>query len=947
MGFLDKLFGTKSNGPTLKELDQKLNSIIQDTDLENNFETKSFGSHNHQGFSKFHGHGGQTTAHALQKLYMTELWVYAAVNAIASSCGTIGWAAKSKRITNGTTTFEEDSESPLDALINFPNIYVPRSEFLQLIVIDLLTTGNAFVFLDGIKSNQRTFHQPSNLFRINPTLVEVVPDEGGEFISEYVVSHGEGRVHYAHKQILHIRLPNPHSPFWGLSPLIPASRQIFIDQLINENQLGFYKNGARIGGVLKSQKNLTKQQLSSIQRSFESNYTGTRNQHRTLVLPNGMDYDTIQATAVESQLIEFAKYNRDSIISALKVPPIKLGFLEQSSFSNAEIQEKFYFTDTIVPLLQVIEDAFNMHSFITNPDGSQVIEFDLSSVRALREDYKDLAESAKIMMEGGLSVDEVRKLIWEKEPLEEEYKAAAKPKVVAEVEAIQSRQEAAPTINEGETQEKGISLPQSDMARISSDVSDSAATIEEQIANLTSVLMQEGIILETAVQEATRRVLQGIPETAVAPLPQTVQDDNQSQTEPAQAGSPTETSETPAEPLMDSPENQTQTSTDSHIHIVTIADSVLSTSEAIEGPDHRHEVEYKGVLLVSSLPIQQENGAHTHTYDLPSNTDSDGIEETSDEIELGGEPQDESKETPVAIAEEILDEYEPEEEKATEVESLSRFDALSDDKKDAAISKHKKFIDDTDPLIRERKKELDIFFNKYKKLLLKGLKREIKLHKRSYLTKANDDELKKIISLKELDAFIEEWVNQNHDSLNASVDQGFNDTLPDLALDFQLNDPIRNALVQDLTLEQAKFYDETTRKQVNQVLKAEFAKGSSVTQIGQAISRKFSEISAGRADTIARTEVLSAFSEAEQIKINETEKQFSDQKVMKMWITMLDERVRDGQADHRDLHGEEIEGSKSFNDGLSKLDYPRDRKGAAGSIINCRCTLLHTLVDKE
>lgn len=62
----------------------------------------------------------------------------------------------------------------------------------------------------------------------------------------------------------------------------------------------------------------------------------------------------------------------------------------------------------------------------------------------------------------------------------------------------------------------------------------------------------------------------------------------------------------------------------------------------------------------------------------------------------------------------------------------------------------------------------------------------------------------------------------------------------------------------------------------------------------------------------------------------------------KVWISATDNRVRrkpKSVYDHAELNGNKIAKDELFNDSGSKLRFPGDPKGHAGSVINCRCTV--------
>ena len=120
--------------------------------------------------------------------------------------------------------------------------------------------------------------------------------------------------------------------------------------------------------------------------------------------------------------------------------------------------------------------------------------------------------------------------------------------------------------------------------------------------------------------------------------------------------------------------------------------------------------------------------------------------------------------------------------------------------------------------------------------------------------------------------------------------------------------------------------------------------------IGKKISDRFENISQGKAETIARTEALTAVSLGKQSALKDTSKVLGEENLVKVWINLGDLRVRgnpgglypDTKFDHWVLQGETRAIDEPFSNGL---DYPRDVKGEGGNVINCRCDFL--MVPKE
>jgi hypothetical protein len=94
-----------------------------------------------------------------------------------------------------------------------------------------------------------------------------------------------------------------------------------------------------------------------------------------------------------------------------------------------------------------------------------------------------------------------------------------------------------------------------------------------------------------------------------------------------------------------------------------------------------------------------------------------------------------------------------------------------------------------------------------------------------------------------------------------------------------------------------------------------------------------------RAETIGRTEALTAYSQAREESVRQMISQtgLSPNRVLRVWHSIHDDRVR---AWHADMEGEKRPVDQPFVDGLgNSVMYPGDPLSPAETRINCRCTL--------
>nr|MCH9665921.1 phage portal protein [Gammaproteobacteria bacterium] len=392
---------------------------------------------------------------SLQKLFTTETWFHIAVSTIAQSIAALDFKLEKKKVvkqnvTQGNGESEEifkevwidAGAEPEATIFKFPNEIQTRYDFWYNVVADLLATGDAFIFpmrsnLEESNSEDRLANAISRfrktdvdaLFRINSAMVEIVPSENpGEFIEKILVTSEEDTIEFGPDEIIHAKMPNPADPFYGLAPIVAVLKKLLLDRYSDESMIRFWKQGARLGGVIETSKNLTKEQMTRLTSTFEAKFTGKRQQHKTLILPNGMTYKPIEVSPVNTALIDFSKTNREAIMAVYKVPPIKIGLLDGATYANAMIQNKTFWTNAVMPIVSLLEASINKSELILKPMRNMRFKFDLSNVEALQEDYLAKAQSGEAMLKSGLLVNEVRELLWSLGPIEGgDYSPATKP----------------------------------------------------------------------------------------------------------------------------------------------------------------------------------------------------------------------------------------------------------------------------------------------------------------------------------------------------------------------------------------------------------------------------------------------------------------------------------------------------------------------------------------
>lgn len=964
---------------------------------------------------------------ALQRVYATETWVYGAVNAISDTVAALPIRLEKRReykrtvfndllgdketITN--EAWEAAAGAKLNKLFQCPNPHTTKSEFINLICIDLLTSGDYYIYLDSdqdlsalaesavngeaaeanspwgrLRSAMQQNTHIKAMYRIPPSMIRPVLDEGRACIAGYVLQTDKGTCVFDKAEIIHVKLPNPNDQLVGLSPLIPAFKPVLLDRFSTEHMIRFYKSGARLGGIITTDKALNKEQLGRFQRTFETNFTGRQNHHRTLILPPGMKYEQVEQNPAETALLEFCRYNREAILSAYRVPPIKLGILDNANYANARVQLKLFFTQTVKKYLDFIQEGFNTHPAMLLDNRDYRIQFDLSNVEELQEDLKEKAMAASEMLKAGATVDEVRESVWKKGPilggnqspvvvemkakermgfnaLDSESPNAPAEASTANQQAIEENQITDPTLSLNGAQvqamiaivqqvaqgflprasgiemiiasfsvprdaaerimgevgntfsvspDKPISEPtsvdapgmgdtgksekeampdvQADTACLS-DVTPTTATFSERVAQLVEAFVAGGIPIALAIRKAIEQARQ------------------EGFSDPEDDGPNNGGGTKPEEGVAQEPKNEEgkELGTQPGDAGASLVHTDIGTNKPKKEP----------CIACGKLDCQCED----KTGGKPSYAQflSDEIAKLTDDVNI----------TPALIAD-IKNRYEA-------LGTVKEVSYANGHTKDSVTAHWKGFIEKTDPLIVKRHIELKKFFDKYKSIVMNRFGANLK----SYgMHKARDnDDTDDILDPEAYKKLIDDYIAQIDKTLNSAMEAGYADTL--VEFNFGPSTEEAKEALRKYALMSAKSVEETTREQLKIMLNDMFDSGKSVTEIGVAIRDKFAEIDMGRAMTIARTETMTAVSLGKAAKRTEWQQRFPEAKLMKMWVTAKDDRVRDT---HEELEGVSVESNEAFDNGLM---YPRDPSSDdASEVINCRCDVIdYAAEDKD
>lgn len=243
---------------------------------------------------------------------------------------------------------------PLQRIINgIPNADMTAVEFWQSQVASLDLWGNAYSSI--VKSDRRVIA----LDPLSPNFMSIARAKNGSIAYEYKANDGK-EVEYQENEILHIK-GFTLDGLVGLSPIQYAADTMGALKDANTAASREFANGLKVGGFLKTQQKLDKDQRDRIRDHLQV-FGRAENAGKWMVLEAGMEPASsqgIRMNPIDAQLLESRYFGIEEICRAFGVPPQLIGHTDKASSwaSSLENTNLGFLTYALTPVLRRIEQA--------------------------------------------------------------------------------------------------------------------------------------------------------------------------------------------------------------------------------------------------------------------------------------------------------------------------------------------------------------------------------------------------------------------------------------------------------------------------------------------------------------------------------------------------------------------------------------------------------------
>lgn len=276
-------------------------------------------------------------------------WVYAAVQAIAFEVA----SARLRLYARLPTGVEEVTDHPFLELIERVNPFHTRFWLWAETMTFLELTGNAYWYVVPNRLGV-----PAEIWIAHSQHMRVIPDRR-EFISGYIYARGGEEVRFRRDEIVHLKYPNPASPYYGRGPLQAAAEAVDAHEFMKRAEWNGFRNGIFPSLALESDQELSDETIERLRTLLEQKYATPERAGRPLILERGLRAKPISLSPKEMDFLQSERVTRDEILGIFRVPAAVIGLSEDVNRSVAEAMDMIFARYCITPKLRLIEEQLN------------------------------------------------------------------------------------------------------------------------------------------------------------------------------------------------------------------------------------------------------------------------------------------------------------------------------------------------------------------------------------------------------------------------------------------------------------------------------------------------------------------------------------------------------------------------------------------------------------
>lgn len=297
---------------------------------------------------------------------------------------------------------------PALTVLGKPNKFITTQELFEAGQQHIDLAGEGWTVMGRIGN------VPVELWNVRPDRIEIVTSPT-EFLLGYIYHGPEGEeVPIRREDMLFIRMPNPMTPYRGMSPVQSIMSKLDSSRFSSEWNRNFFLNGALPGGIIKNTRRMQDTEWREFMDRWAEGHQGVSNAGRIGMLEGGMEWVDVKFSQKDMQFVEIARLETEDVLLAYGMPDFAVGRVKDVNRSTAEASDAWYGKTITVPRLDrwkgMLDNDFLPQFPGYDPKLSMVYANPVPEDKeAERADKKAKAEVYQILVNSGVHPEDAAK----------------------------------------------------------------------------------------------------------------------------------------------------------------------------------------------------------------------------------------------------------------------------------------------------------------------------------------------------------------------------------------------------------------------------------------------------------------------------------------------------------------------------------------------------------
>jgi HK97 family phage portal protein len=337
----------------------------------------------------------------IEKGYVENPDVAAVTSRIASAFSSIKWEVKERKgdeiITNTT--------SSLNDLLKCPNPLQTWAQFQEAVAVMYLTTGNTYI--NGTEAVG--FAGYGELSVLPSQSTSVIKGNSIEPVAGYLLNINKQQT-FTKDEVLHVMRFDPrlngYQNIVGLSPLESLLMVYAASSEKWEAMASILKNKGAMGIVTsKEGRGLTAENSKELEKLYKQRYGGGAKFGTPMFTNASLDFISMGMSAEDLKLMDQGIISLRAICNLYNVSSVLFNDPASSTYNNVTEAKKDFYTDAIVPLLNLFKENYN--NWLVTPyaeaEGKDLfLDYSLENIPALQDDINKKAKTVTDLIKFGV-----------------------------------------------------------------------------------------------------------------------------------------------------------------------------------------------------------------------------------------------------------------------------------------------------------------------------------------------------------------------------------------------------------------------------------------------------------------------------------------------------------------------------------------------------------------